>query len=53
MICRVAIDGEECEFNSVERRYYPADGNWSAERDGYGFWNGRIVGEKNKVCIPL
>ena len=53
MICRVAIVGEDYAFNSVERSYYPADGNWSAERDGYGFWNGRIVGDHNEVCIPL
>ena len=53
MICRVRISGEDCEFNSVERSYYPADANWVAERDGYGFWNGRIVGDNNEVCTPL
>lgn len=49
MILKMHIGDAVAEFHSVERSLYPSGEGVAAERDPYGFWNGRVSDGKENV----
>lgn len=53
MILKLQVGDTTTEYHSVERFLYPSGEGVAAERDPYGFWNGRVGDENGRMVDAM